>query len=405
MTTAGSDNSSSVSLDHGHFSTSDSVNPQKHYLFTPAGFQIKLTVCILMTIAGAVGFVGNITVLLFIKKEEKKNKNHAGATNLHFFIRSLAISDVLVSLCAPTLWFQFFYDVFQTGWPCKFKRFIAIIFPVITINNLVVIGLERYICTCRPTSRPLSRAAVQKLVKGAWLLGCLITLLPTSTFTGVRVELNDTHYTIVCRNDKSNTHNIIIFQIFLILVYVFPLAILIFSCVSIIRVVWKRKLHVVAVHERGVALALKKWRLKQKKATTLLVALIVAFVVPYLVYFVYNTFKIIVKPSIDFNTDFIIRYIRTFLAYINSSVNFCIHLAQLPTFRLEYTKRMICFRKSPKVAEAQEKNAIVLQNKSANASVSGRTDHSEKNKLKRTSSLKVLKTDIKCLPPVRRHST
>ena len=320
----------------GNSSTPESINQQKLYIFTPAGLDVKLTLSLLLATASVIGFVGNICVLRFISKDKKK------FSNLNFFIRGLAISDVLGALVGtPLLLIQFYFDVFQSKWPCRISRYFQILFPVITIYNLLVVALERYICTCHPTSRPLSLASVKKAVKGAWLLGFLVTLLPASTFKGLRVELNGTHYTVICKYDNSDHLNRVMFPMFTVLAYIVPIGFLGFTCTAILRVVWKRTPHII-VSLPAASLALRQLRLKQRKATILLIAINLAFLIPYFLYFSYSTFNITYKPSISFRSDYALRYTGAILAYVNGSVNFFIHLVQLPAFRSTLTNDMCC---------------------------------------------------------------
>ena len=334
----------------GNSSSPDSINQQKQYIFTPAGLDVKLILSVIFVIVNVVGFVGNLCVLRFISKEEKKKKVTNKSSNLNFFIRSLAISDVLGALVGTPLFvIQFYFDVFQSAWPCKIYRFFQFLFLVITIYNLLVVALERYILICHPTSRPLSLASVKKAVKGAWLFGFLVTLLPASTYEGLRIDLNDTHYTFFCTRDNSNPLTIVTAHIAIVIVYVLPSLFLAFTSISIIRVIRKRKIHVPVI-QPAVSLALRKLRFKKKKATTLLVAIIMAFIIPYLMVFVYLVFKTVFKPSIDFTVDYVLVQTSVLLAYLNSSVNFLIHLIQLPGFRSSLKSGICCGKYQSNIA-------------------------------------------------------
>ena len=186
-------------------SSFNATGPQnKQYVFTPAGLDVKLPISALIVVAAAVGFAGNLCVLRFTNNEEKKPVR-ARSSTLNFFIRSLALSDVLASLIgAPVIVAWLNYDLFVTKWTCSITPFFTLVFIVITNFNLVVIAVERYICTCRPTSRPLSSRTVRKAVKGAWLLGFLFSLGFSYSMSEVTVDLNSTHYTLVCGYDNSN---------------------------------------------------------------------------------------------------------------------------------------------------------------------------------------------------------
>ena len=393
-------NNSSVLAKGMDTNLSVSASLQKLYIFTPAGLHIKLTLALLMVAAGTVGFLGNLSVLRFIRKEGKKRRSLSLPSNLNYFIRSLAISDILsVSIGIPILLIHIFVDVFQTGWPCKIAKYFTLVFPAITSYNLLVIAFERYILICRPTSRPLSRATVQVFVKGAWLLGFFLTFFPASAFKGTRVELNDTHYTMLCKHDASSGVKVSIIQTFIVITYVLPFVFMILTCAAIIRKVWKRKFQK-AIPQKNVASAMRKLRSKQRKATLLLLVIIFAFVVPYLLIMAYTVHEIIVKPPTDFKRDFVLRATGAFLAYLNSAVNFCIHLLQLPGFRLTFK----CFQKAPNLV-AQKVNRHEMQINRGHPSTHSNEDKKcKEEKIRRASTTNVQKTNIDQLTCARRHS-
>ena len=311
-------------------SSFNATSPNKQYVFTPAGNDVKLTVSALVVVAASVGFAGNLCVLRFTNNEEKKPVR-ARSTNLNFFIRSLALSDVLASLIgAPFVVVHLNFDVLLTNWSCSFTRFFQIVFIVITNFNLVVIAVERYICICRPISRPLSSRTVRKAVRAAWLLGFLFSLGFSYSIDAVRVDLNSTHYTLTCEYDKRNPVAMAVQLVRSLLTYILPSTIQIFTCVSIWRMLRKRRIAPGAQRDSEMT---KKRRVRRKRATIQLLAIIIGFTVPYSIYFVYAASKSIFLPSIEFKTDYTIRAVATLLVYLNGCVNFAIHLSQLVGFR------------------------------------------------------------------------
>ena len=369
----------------------------KEYLFLPAGLPAKATICSIMTVICIVGFIGNLSLISFINRTERRIGHRVAAfINLYLFLRSLAISDVIASLAAPLLWVQFFYDVFETGWPCRIRRYFAIVVHPVTIYNLVVVAFERYNCVCRATrNAKLSRARVRQLIKAAWLFGFFITLLPMFSYQGIRTDLNETgHYTVTCGRDSSYTPYVVMFQIFLVMTYILPLTFLIVTSCRIVQVVRAQASYRVGIHNDTVPEIVQFHKQKQKKATRILVILIAAFVVPYLGFVGYHTFKSIARPSIDFTTDFIIRYAVTLLAYLNSPVNFCIHLVQLPAFRAEWRKRLAFLKRSDRLGVFTMKRTYV---------VSGRTESRPRN-TRRLSCPNVRRKRVEEAPCHRRYS-
>ena len=176
-----------------------SFNATQEYFkqyYTVAGLDVKLTLSALIVVAVVVGFTGNLCFVWFTNNEEKKPER-ARSSNLNFFIRSLALSDVLGSLIgAPFTLAQINSNALMTEKLWKVSRYFQTVFIYINIYNLVVIGVERYICTCRPTSRPLSLKTVRKSMRGAWLFGFLAPLVFAYPYELTRVDVNSQHYTV-----------------------------------------------------------------------------------------------------------------------------------------------------------------------------------------------------------------
>ena len=263
----------------------------KEYLFMPVSLAAKTTICSIMTVISIVGFIGNLSLISFMnRKERKKGPKDAAFNNMSIFLRSLAVSDVLASPTGLMPWFELFGDVFETNWGCKIRRYLGIVVHVITIYNLVAVAFERYNCVCRSTGK-LSRARVSQLIKAAWLLGFLITLLPMFSYKGIRTDLNETHYTIACGRDNSHGPYVAMFQIFLLSVYIFPLAFLTVTSYRIVKVVRAQAAYRLALPGNKVPEKVLKEKRKQNKATMArtLIILIVAFVAAYLLFVGYHT--------------------------------------------------------------------------------------------------------------------
>ena len=177
----------------------------RFYVFTPAGFDTKLTIVALMVILGVVGLVGNILIRYFVSKKRSVSfpQSSPFVRNFNLYIKSLTLSDILSTLISlPLICVQVMFDVFQQDWPCRVVRYFGILFPSITMNNLIVISFERFLST-RDVPRTFSVYTVRKLVYGAWIIGFLVVLVPASSMNGIRYDLNDTHYTVACKYDTN----------------------------------------------------------------------------------------------------------------------------------------------------------------------------------------------------------
>ena len=317
---------------------------RKIYVFTPAGSSTKLTLLILLVTVGTVGFVGNILILCFLKVKKKSNhilRSLSFEKNFDVYINSLAISDVLSNLISlPCLCVQIYFDFFQDGWGCKIARYLQITFPCVTTNNLLVISIERYFST-RKIPRPLSHSTVKKLMLFAWLVGVVAVLFPASTFKGVRYVLNETHYTVICKYDNNYLPSRIIFLIFATFQHIIPSCIIIVTSICLVITVTTNARRTMNIQKDNAIKAMA--RAGKRGATIFIVALVLSFIIPYLVVFTYSSYKAILKRDIgfDFQTNFIIRCTSGVVAYSNSAVNFIIYLVQMKDFRAFLTKQFI----------------------------------------------------------------
>ena len=316
------------------------------YVFTPAPYAAKHILCFLLAFLGGTGFVGCCLIFYFLWKKPKTNalQAHSFAKNLTMYVRSLCLSDLLsCAVSLPLVCLQMSLDVFQSGWVCKIVRYLNFVFPVITINNLVVISLEKYLST-RPIPRTFRVSTVRKMIIAAWLLGILVMLFPSATYDGIRVDLNDTHYTVICRYVEFFYP----FKITLILFpiqFVFPTVFIIYVNVSLIRTVWiKRKRQLSCNMNNAFKAHLRATRIK---GISLLIALTFAFIFPFSLFIVNTAYTQIAKPQRDFSTDYMIRYGTGSIAFLNPLLNFIIYFAQMKDFREFLRKRF--YRKRNKV--------------------------------------------------------
>ena len=319
------------------FNNDTGTNDSSIYVFTPAPYAAKQVLCFLLACFGGIGFVGCCLILHFLRKKPRKNslQAHSFAKNLNTYVRSLCLSDLLsCAVSMPLVCLQVSLDVFQSGWVCKIVRYLNFVFPVITINILVVISLEKYLST-RPIPRTFRASTVRKMIIAAWLLGILVMLFPSATYDGIRVNLNDTHYTVICRNVELFYP----FKLTLILFpiqFVFPTVFIIYVNVSLIRTVWVKRKRQISCNMNNAFKA--HLRVTRIKGISLLVALTFAFIFPFSLFVVNIAYTQIAKPQRDFSTDYMIRYGSGSIGYLNPVLNVIIYFAQMKDFR-EFLKK------------------------------------------------------------------
>ena len=325
------------------FHLHDSV-PQLNriYVFTPVDATSKWALCALYSTISCLGFFGNCVLLYFLWKKPKRNpiQRSRFMKNLNLYVRSMSLSDILsCAVSLPLICIQILFDLFQSGWPCKLVRYLNFIFPAITINNLVVISLEKYSST-RANPRTFSAATVQKMVIFAWVFGLLFMLFPAAAYDGIRVDLNDTHFTVICRNDQN-------FYPFKIILVVFPVQYLLpgifitYINICLMKTVWVRGNRNIGNGPLNNALK-AKIRAVRIRASSLLIAITFAFIISYCFFVGYQiAYTLLAQPDRDFSTDFIIRYASGSIAYLNCVTDVIIYFVQMKDFR-EFLRKRLC---------------------------------------------------------------
>ena len=311
------------------------------YVVTPVGFDTKLILFVLFLIVGVIGLVGNILILYFLSKKKSVAFLQCSSflRNVDLYMKSLALSDILSSsISVPLASVEIMYDVFQSGWPCRIVRYISVTFTFITINNLITISVERFLST-RAVPKTFSVTSVRKIVYAAWIAGFLVSLAPAATMNGVRYDINATHYTVVCKPDtrylpyRATVAGVVLIQYFL------PSIALIGINIILARRVWKiRKRRVDVLQDNAIR---ARVRSHQIKTTNLLIIVTLAFVIPYCLLLYYSAYVAIVKPPLDVQVDFVMRYSSAVLIFSNSTVNFAIYLIQMKDFRV-FLKQVVC---------------------------------------------------------------
>lgn len=338
------------------FSGTSAPNPSI-YIFTPAGSTIKQALVFSMVTVALIGFVGGSLILHFLSQNKQPIviQSSRFIKNLNLYIKSLALSDILSTLVSlPLTCIQISFDLFQTHWACKIVRYFNIVFPVITIYNLVVIGIEKHL-SLRRVPRTLSATAVRKLIFLAWFAGFAVVLLPATTFTGIRHDLNETHFTVICKYDTEYLPARIAFVSFTALVYYLPCIFLIVVNTLLVRKVHLRLKVNMMVFIQVDNSKQAKLRAAKIRGTVLLITMTFAFIIPYFGYMGYAAYNMIAKPDIDFQTDYVIRFSSGVIAFSNSAVNFVIYVVQMRGFRI-FLKKFVCSAR-PAVLPEQFDNA------------------------------------------------
>ena len=255
-------------------------------MYVPLGSLKRLILFVLFVSVGVIGLVGNVLVLCFLKSKAKTApfaKAWSFENNCDVYIKSLAISDVLCTVISlPPVCIQLHFDVFNQGWSCNIVRYLNIVFTSITMNNLLFFSIERFMIT-RGIFRHSFLSTVKMVVKLSWLAGFLFTLIPASTFKDIRFDLNQTHYTWVCRYDDSYFPFRIMLLSFTTLQYIISGFITVVINVLLIKTLWAnvrgRRVHI----QRDNAIKIFR-RAAAIRGTSIIVTLL--WLLFFLIYFI-----------------------------------------------------------------------------------------------------------------------
>ena len=312
------------------------------YVFTPVDVTAKWALCALFSTIGCLGFFGNCLLLYFLWKKPKGNpiQRSRFVQNLNLYVRSMSLSDILsCAVSLPLICIQILFDVFQSGWLCKLVRFANLIFPAITVNNLVAISLEKYLST-RANPRTFSAATVHKMIIFAWVFGLFCMLFPPAANDGIRVDLNDIHFTVVCRND-TNFYPFKIIFVFFPVQYVIPGIFITYINICLMKTVWVRGNRKVGNGPLNNAFK-AKMRAVRIRGISLLITITLTFIISYFVFLGYQVANtLLAQSSRDFSTDFIIRHASGSIAYLNSVTDVIIYFVQMKDFR-EFLRKRRC---------------------------------------------------------------
>ena len=313
------------------------LSRSKIYVFLPLSSSTKLTLLIFSVTVGILAFFGNVLILCFVKSNQSAAsflKSCSFRKNFDVYISSLAISDALCAfIVLPLTGCQLFVDVFERGWGCKILRYLGIFFPSVTINNLLIIIFGKYFST-RKIPRTLKHSTVKKLLYLIWFSTCVYVLLPVATMEGIRYDLNDTHYTVVCRPNHQYVSFGVVNLAFIAFQYFLPSIVIFTLTICLILTVRSRMKRAIDIQCDNAIKIMK--RAENRRLTMILVSIMLMFIFSYALSLGYFIFRISTRSkvhTISFESDFLIRYVGALLAFSNSLVNVIIYLVQMKDFR------------------------------------------------------------------------
>jgi len=310
--------------------TNISSNLTRRYKFLPIDLQVRDALQSFNGVCGLYALLANGAILYLTKKLTKRRKQHRQRKNFDrsfvttMFIQSLAVSDLSCAcLSTPFIIVLHFLAILNRDLLCKMVRGFSLFFPIVTINNLFIIGIERYLAVFHPFRVPTVRT-VKYLITGAWVLGVVIATIPASTFRLVQVDVEPGIYTNTCIHDKTVTAYKIIMFAFGVVVYVVPAIILSVTSTRILLYLKKRK------RQRQSE---RKGNASRFKGTITLVALIFTFILPYFLSYAFTVINMILNLQMTFTAQYVVRRAMVVLVNSNAAISPTVMLLTLPDLR------------------------------------------------------------------------
>lgn len=184
----------------------------------------------------AVGGNGIVVYIIFAYQRMR--------TVTNFFIVNLAVGDILIAiLCIP---FTFISNFVLQHWPfgsvmCIIVSYSQAVSVFISAYTLVAISIDRYIAIIYPFRPRMTKLQAKLIISIIWVVA-LLTPLPTAILSRLVLPSNLTdHYT--CMEDWGDDHTQRYYysMALMILQYLFPFWVLIFTYTRIALVVWAKR--------------------------------------------------------------------------------------------------------------------------------------------------------------------
>ncbi|XP_020899010.1 QRFP-like peptide receptor [Exaiptasia diaphana] len=310
---------------------------QQKYVFRRSNF--KTVAYSLLCVLGLYALVAN-GVVLYLKRTQRKNTKAKGSliafSRFHVissYVESLSVSHFLCAcLVIPLVVMQQFFDLIDTDFKCKLIRCIYYFFPLVTTNNLFVIGIERYIAVFHPQKVPSSRI-LRCTIACAWILAAPVSIILSAMYNLIRVDIDEETYTMKCLYDKASLAKKVVFLVLAVCYYIIPSVLL-----SVLNIKIARYLSRLQTKSVGK----KNWIFH---GVSTFVVLIFCFIIPFMVFFVSSVINIYQIPNLKF--DIPIGHIGLIAVYANSAISPTVLLLNMKDLRVMLKDLLGCMRNNP----------------------------------------------------------
>ncbi|XP_043525960.1 RYamide receptor-like [Frieseomelitta varia] len=239
-------------------------------------------ICFLYSIIFVIALTGNGLVCYVVHSSPRMKT----VTNL--FIVNLAVGDILMALfCVPT---SSISTLILQYWPfgpelCPTVIYLQAVSVLVSAYTLVAISIDRYIAIMWPLKPRLSKRQAQLLILAVWMLAMVISLpiaVVSKLFQPSRQYERCNQY--ICVEVWPSMENKYYYSIaLLVLQYVIPITVLMFTYTSIAVMVWGKRPPGEAENVRDQRMARSK-----RKMIKMMVTVVIVFTICWLPFNILN---------------------------------------------------------------------------------------------------------------------
>ncbi|XP_076013567.1 B2 bradykinin receptor-like [Genypterus blacodes] len=255
-----------------------------------------------LLIISVLGIVGNVFVLLVFCLHKKS------CTVAEIYFSNLAAADLVLMSCLP-IWAASGYNWSFGSALCKLVIMAFEMNTYCSIYFLVLVSIDRYVALVHPVS--YGRMCSPKYAK----LGCVLVwgfglLMSVPSLFFSKVECN------YCSLSYTDIHNLIFVGIFAIFSFIIPVCIISYCTVKIVQ-------------------ALKNHANTENKATSLVLAVLVAFLICWAPYHLLSILNALQRANILKNDIDIMLFdmVSVYLTFFNSALNPILYVIVGKNFR------------------------------------------------------------------------
>lgn len=316
-----------------HRTTNFTKMPPKRYVFLPIDFRTKTAFYVITFLLCSYGIIANAFLLYCIRKQryntrKKSKRRPLNRDAVNIVVESLAWSELLSSLTGvPLVYVNNFIDLMSSDWYCRIGSFVRIVFSSATLNNLFIIGVERYFSIFYPLIVP-SRTTVKKLVLLAWMFISLINVVRAYSLNLKKLHIDHEKYTLICAYDTDSALRWVLTGITAVC-YCIPIAVLFILYTRILNFHRKKRRQIRCNFSRRNQPIHSIYFLRYKISSTF-AHMFFVFIFPYMFFIAMTVLRVVLDKPLTWFASMYCQQVSSLLAYTSSFISPTVMLCRIP---------------------------------------------------------------------------